>query len=198
MRADYLITLFIILGAQGQEIREGCNDSDEVLTNVCYQLFKTMEQSLYNDGRNLYRLRRAYFYAPNANPILLRVVFNVKFLGNSSDLSYCMDLTATASGSDQLAINSNRTTYTYGWTSSGVFTVFDPLTLNFMQSQFPFAVMRACFYLMTKDSPEAKTFLWDGNYDLPTLYLNLQIPLSCIPSTGVFESVLMDLTSMVS
>ena len=78
------------------------------------------------------------------------------------------------------------------------FTVFDPLTLNFMQSQLPFAVMRACYYLMTKDSPEARTFLWNGNENLPTLYLNLQIPLPCIPSTGIFESVLMDLTSMVS
>ena len=116
MRAVHLIILLIILGAQGQDKREDCDDSNEVLANVCYQFFKTMEQSLYNDGANLYRLRRAYFYAPNADPILLRVVYNITFLGNSSALSYCTD---PAAGSDPLATG-NRTTYTYGWTSSGV------------------------------------------------------------------------------
>ena len=69
-----------------------------------------------------------------------------------------------------------------------------------MQMQLPFAVMRLCYVTMKHDNPEANTFLWDGSYDLPTLHLNLHVDqsnLSCIPSSNTFESVLMDLTSMV-
>ena len=192
--ASFLLGLLLIALFSTQGVNtKGCDDSNLVLAKVCYELFKTMEQSLYDDGGNLYRLRRAYFYAPNANPILLRVEYNITIsnLENSS-LPICTE--------DAITII-NQTRFTAGWTSSGVFTIFDPMTINFMQMQLPFAVMRLCYTTMKKDSPEANAFLWDGSYDLPTLHLNLRIDqdnLSCIPSNDTFESILMDLTSMVN
>ena len=80
-----LVLLSTLLSAQGVNTKN-CDDSNGVLAKVCYELFHTMEQSIYNDRGNLYRLRRAYFYAPNADPILIRVEYNITIsnLENSS------------------------------------------------------------------------------------------------------------------
>ena len=195
MRVSFVLGLFLLalLSAEAVNTSKSCDDSNGVLAKVCYELFQTMEQSIYNDGGNLYRLRRAYFYAPNANPILLRVEYNVAISNlENSTLPIC---------TEDAIIVSNNISFVAGWTSSGVFTIFDPMTINFMQMQLPFAVMRFCYATTKHDSPEANTFLWDGSYDLPTLRLNLSVDqnnLSCIPSNSMFESVLVDLTSMVS
>ena len=166
-----------------------CKNSN-VNTNICFEIYKRVKQSLYNYGGNLYRMRRAYFYAPSANPILLREEYNITIL--NSTLPVCTE--------DPMIITSQKR-FTAGWTSSGVFTIFDP-TVNFMQLQLPFAVMRFCYTIMKKHSPEASTFLWDGSYDLPTLYLNCILVKMTghvlnIPSNEMFESILMDMTSMV-
>ena len=79
-------------------------------------------------------MKRAYFYAPNVNPILLRVLEN---------------FTVPVCTEDPMNITSQKR-FTAGWTSSGVFTTFDPMTVNFMQLQLPFAVMRFCYTTMKK------------------------------------------------
>ena len=84
---------------------------------------------------------------------------------------------------------------TLGWTSTGVFTVFHPLTINFMQIQVPFVLMTVFYHVFNAihpegSGPEAATFLWNGGYDLPTLHLNLHFTnLTCIPSKDLFNSV---------
>ena len=90
-------------------------------------------------------------------------------------------------------------TYIYGWTSTGVYTVFHPMVLNMMQVQIPFLLLKFIHWIFNnQSSPEADTFLWDGSYELPTLYLNLHITtLSCIPSQDLFESVLMNFNTLV-
>ena len=179
-----------------------CDDSDEVLADVCYKLYKQVENALLADKGNIYRLRKAFFYAPNANPVLMKVVYNVSYSDNvTGDVqpSYCaIDTTANND------IILNKTRVTLGWTSSGVFTLFHPLTINFMQIQLPFVIMKVMFHILritnpNDSGPEAKTLLWDGSYDLPTLYLNLHLTsLPCIPSEELFQSILSDLNSLVS
>ena len=95
-------------------------------------------------------------------------------------------------------IELRQTSITYGWTSSGVFTVFHPTILNLMQAQTPFVALRIVHKTLNQRSPEADTFLWDGSYGLPTLYLNMHIAsLSCVPSQDLFLSVLTDLNTLV-
>ena len=104
-------------------------------------IVSTQELILYYGG-NLYEMKRAYFYAPNANLILLRVEYNVTIFNlENSTLPVCTE--------DPMNITSQKS-FTAGWTSSGVFTIFDPMTVNFMQLQLPFAVMRFCYTTMKK------------------------------------------------
>ena len=183
-----------------------CDDSDEVLAEVCYKLYNQVRNALLGDEGNLYRLRKAFFYSPNANPVLLKVVYNISFADNvtaiaQSQPNYCISASEVE---DNDTMSFNHTQFVFGWTSSGVFTVFHPLTINFMQIQLPFALMRIMFAIFrkidpTESGPEAKTFLWDGSYELPTLHINLHFTaLPCIPTVHLFNSALMDFNSLVS
>ena len=82
--------------------------------------------------------------------------------------------------------------------------MFHPLTVNFMQIQVPFVLMKVLFNIFkairpNESGPEAETFLWDGSYELPTLHINLHFAfLPCIPSKEIFNSILSDFNSLVS
>ena len=55
----YLGLLLILLVSQGLAV---CDDSDEVLADVCYKLYQQVEDALLEDKGNIYRLRKAFFY----------------------------------------------------------------------------------------------------------------------------------------
>ena len=97
------------------------------------------------------------------------------------------------------SIEFKQENYTYGWTSTGVYVVFHPIVLTMMQAQIPLAALRIVHRTYTNQKgPEADTFLWDGSYDLPTLYLNLHFTsLSCTPTEDLFTSVLKDFNTLV-
>ena len=192
MKKIFCIWLLASLYTQGMSV---CDDSvtNQVFEDVCYELFKQLEDALNADKGNSYRLRKAYFYAPNAHPVLMKVVYNITFAANiTSEIDYCDD--------SSNIISFNKTTLIYGWTSNGIFTVVHPLVLNFMQMQLPLVPLRIYYHILESErGPEAQTFLWDGTYDLPTLQINLPIrTLSCIPSEFIFESALRDFNSLVS
>ena len=200
---SFLFVAILSLTYSRGECGVECDDSDEVLADVCYKLYEQVEHALVADKGNIYRLRKAFFYAPNANPVLLKVVYNVSYSENvtrdATQTSYCSSDT-TANNDIML----NKTRIILGWTSSGVFILFHPLTINFMQMQLPFAIMKILFSIFRISNPdgsgpEAETLLWDGSYDLPTLYINLHLTsLPCIPSEELFHSILSDINSLVS
>ena len=167
--------------------------------NICFKLFQKFENALNEDEGNTHRLRKAFFYAPNAQPVLMKVVYNVTFAANvtmvGDKLDYCDDFSP-----DRKTLNSNGTAVVFGWTSNGIFTVVHPLVVNFMQMQLPFVLLRIFYYVLESErGPEAQTFLWDGTYDLPTLQINLTISsLTCIPNEHIFMSALNDFNSLVS
>ena len=182
------------------------DDWDEELARVCYKFDQQLKQALENDEGNIYRLRRSFFYAPYADPVLLKVIYNVSFADNITSWSndqmeanYC-----TRSTNEKNKISYNKTSYTLGWTSSGVFIVFHPLTIHFMQIQVPLVLMEIFHHVFQHiypnlSGPEEKTLLWDGSYELPTLYINVHfISLHCIPTEDLFYSVLSDFNSLVS
>ena len=183
---------------EGRSSRSTC---DELATSECSQLYKDIEGALTNDEGNLFRIRRAFFHSPTASPVLLKVVYNITYAEN---FVVAVASTKVLPCSNQISLRNStiefsQTEMTMGWTSSGVYTMFHPMVLSVMQVQSPFAFLRI-IYLTLPDqrSPEADTFLWDGSYDLPTLYLNIYITsLTCIPSQEMFESVLKDLNELV-
>ena len=62
-----------------------CDNSEDVATaDACYQLDEQLQYALLQDKGNLHRLRKAFFYAPNAHPVLLRVIYNVTYAENAS------------------------------------------------------------------------------------------------------------------
>ena len=195
-----LIVYFFVILALGASIIPGSSPICGDPTDVCGQLSKDIERALLKDEGNLFRIRRAFFHSPTASPVLLKVVYNVTY-GENFTLAVASE--EIPSCSSQILQNStielNQTDITLGWTSSGVYTMFHPTVLSVMQVQSPFAFLRIIHLTMIDQrSLEADTFLWDGSKDLPTLHLNLHITsLTCIPSQEMFESVLMDLNTLV-
>ena len=202
IEAICLSWFFALLISQGLTV---CDDSDEQIADVCYKLFHQIEEALVQDKGNEYRLRKAFFYAPNANPVLIKVIYNVSYAENiAEDAQLQPNYCTRDTNANNTVISVNKTTLVLGWTSSGVFTVFHPLTINFMQIQIPFVLMRAIHNIFklihpSENGPEAESFLWDGSYELPTLHINLHFNTStCLPSLELFNSVLNDFNSLVS
>ena len=131
-------------------------------------------------------------------------------LTNGSTFSgYGVDISNPSEGLENITDSANESNanllefkpmnITYGWTSSGVYTVFHPTVLNMMQAQIPLLALKIIHRTLDQRSPEADTFLWDGSYELPTLHLNMHVTsLSCIPDQDLFKSVLEDFNTLVS
>ena len=174
---------------------EFCKDPDDVQdSDVCYEILQSLHEALIQDKGNLHRLRRAFFYAPNADPVLLKVKYNITFAENitEEELPYCT--------SEENSIALNQMENIYGWTSRGLYLWVEPLLLNHVQLMLPFIILRWIHELdYVKSNPEMDAFLWDGSYDLPILLINLSLTsLPCIPPEEMFNSTMEDLTTSVS
>ena len=194
MLKEWYLLVVVLTGAINLGACLICDDPSEISTGTCAKILNDLESALLQDEGNLSRMRRAFFHSPTADPVLLKVVYNI---------SYAKNITLTANAVCSIStmnstIELKQMNITYGWTSSGVFTVFHPTILNMMQAQTPFVVLRIVHKTLNQRSPEADTFLWDGSYDLPTLHLNMHIAsLTCVPSQDLFVSVLMDFNTLV-
>ena len=100
-----------------------CDDSstqsNETFEEECYKLFQVFENALYEDKGNTYRLRKAFFYAPNANPVLMKVIYNITFPANvtmASQLDYCDNFSPV-----RKSLSPNEIAVIYGWTSNECF-----------------------------------------------------------------------------
>ena len=172
-------------------------DSSSQSSNVCYGILQSLESALFEDKGNLYRLRKAFFYAPNADLVLLKVKYNITFAENitEEELSYC-----TSEDNTTLLTTLNQTEIIHGWTSRGLYMWIEPLCLNRMQMALPFDMLRLIHKFAYKNgNSEMDSFLWDGSWDLYTLHINLHIDfLPCIPSDKTFNSTIEELTTLVS
>ena len=176
-----------------------CDDPVELTTGTCAKLLTNLEKALLQDEGNLFRLRRAFFHSPTANPVLLKVVYNITYAENIITAFDKNEIQSCSMSAANSSIELQQQNVTLGWTSTGVYVVFHPTVLNMMQIQLPFSILRIVHAIMHQQNPEADTFLWDGLYDLPTLHINMHIAsLPCIPSQDLFESVLMDFNTLVS
>ena len=119
----------LLLIAMRADISEGnscvCKNSDWQNVKPCYEMFKELSRALTNDRGNLYRMKQAFFYAPSADPVLIKVKYNISYGENvtKDQLLYCenVDNNITA------AITINQTEIIRGWTSRGVYYVISPL-----------------------------------------------------------------------
>ena len=92
-----------------------CDDSS-TSEYICFKFFQEFEDE---DKDNTYRLRKAFFYAPNARPVLMKVIYNVTFAVDvtmdGDELDYCDDFSP-----DRKTLNSTETAVVFGWTSNGI------------------------------------------------------------------------------
>ena len=176
-----------------------CDDPSEVSIGTCGKLSNDLKRALLQDEGNLFRMRRAFFYSPTATPVLLKVVYNITYTTNIIKKAAAREIPYCFVSNTNSTLQFKQKNITYGWTSSGVYTVFHPAVLSMMQIQLVYVMLRAVHKMLHQNSPEVDAFLWDGSQSLPTLHLNIQFNfLSCIPSEDLFESVLMDFNAMAS
>ena len=191
----FIVIFLVSLFTNGNCICDDSNDWENA--HIWSELFSSLSQALTEDKGNQYRMKKAFYYAPNADPVLIQVNYNISYGDNVTEdlLPYCGNNITN----NETAISINQTQITRGWTSRGLYYIINPQTLNKMQMALPFAILRLINRLSDNRSPEVDAFLWDGSYDLPTLSINLFITsLPCIPSEDIFNSTLGDLTAYVS
>ena len=163
-------------------------------------ILNDIERAILEDDSNLSHMRRAFFHSPTASPVLIKVVYNLSFAERVTIAIATHEVPHCSSSSEvNSTIDFNQQSITYGWTSSGVYSVFHPIVLNMMQVRTPFMILRFIHWMLDQQGPEADAFLWDGSYDLPTLHLNIHITsISCAPSLDFLHSVIKDFNTMVS
>lgn len=195
-----LIAISAVISEGNSCVCKNPNDWENV--KPCYEVFKELSRALTNDRGNLYRMKQAFFYAPSADPVLIKVKYNISYGENvtKDQLHYCENVDNNTIAAIT-AITINQTEIIRGWTSRGVYYVINPLLLSKMQMVLPFAILRLINSILgpASGSPEVDTFLWDGSYELPTLLINLHITsLPCIPTEEVFNCTLEELNAYVS
>ena len=173
------------------------NDLDDSqYSGVCYEILQNLQNALVQDKSNLYRSRKAFFYAPNVDLALLKVEYNITFAENITE-----DMLTNCTNKDNSSVMFNQMKIVHGWTSKGLYLWIEPLFLNHIQMMLPFTILRYIHqqgYYKSND-PGMDAFLWGGDYDLPTIHVNLNIiSLPCIPSEEIFNSTVKDLTTFVS
>ena len=67
------------------------NPGDWENVKTCYEMYKELSRALTNDRGNLYRMKQAFFYAPSADPVLIKVKYNISYSENVTEdqLLYC-------------------------------------------------------------------------------------------------------------
>lgn len=194
----HLPSLLVVIAALVAMGKGFCEDSDDPqYPNFCYEILQSLEQALVNDKGNIHRCRNAFFYAPNADPVLVKVEYNISFSENIEEGAL---LDCSINDNSSMPIVLNQTRLIYGWTSRGIYLMINPLWLHYIQMTLPLAILQLIHKnTLIKGNPEVETFLWDGSYELPTLFINLNITsLPCIPSVKIFNSVVADLNTFVS
>ena len=112
-----------------------CDDPVEITTGTCAKILKNLEKALLQDEGNLFHLRRAFFHSPTADPVLLKVVYNITYAENITAASE-IQLCSTSAENSSIALQQKN--LTLGWTSTGVYVVFHPMVLSMIQAQLPF------------------------------------------------------------
>ena len=164
-------------------------------SGVCYEILQSLQNALVQDKSNLYRSRKAFFHAPNVDLALLKVKYNITFAENITE-----DMLPNCTNKDNSSVTFNQMKIIHGWTSKGLYLWIEPLLLNHIQMMLPFTIL--CYIHQQgyfKSNLEMDAFLWGGDYDLPTIHVNLNIiSLPCIQSEEIFNSTVKDLTTFVS
>ena len=99
--------LLLVIGALVSTGHCTCEDiEDPQYPSLCHEILQSLEQALIYDNGNIYRSRKAFFYASNANPVLLRVKYNITFAENITEdiLPFCTGDNSTAIPINQTAI----------------------------------------------------------------------------------------------
>ena len=195
-----LLTLLFAISVLFSTAKCSCEDlHNSKYSVVCYEILQSLQEALIQDKGNLYRSKRAFFYAPNADPVLLKVKYNITFAENITEdfLPYCVN-----EDNSSVSITLNQTKIIWrGWTSRELYLRIDPLLLSHLQVTLPFDILRWIHWPWPGEDLEIASFLWDGSpeHDLSTLLINLHITsLPCIPSKKIFNSTVKQLTSVVS
>lgn len=169
-----------------------CDDS--ISARNCEQLFKVFEQSLLSDGGNVYKIRNLLFPPIGNIPELAEITFQLNSIEiKISNRSLSDDELMHPCTENDTVFFTNATTMRYGWTTIGLYTYIHPALLNQLQPQLPFALMRLV-------APIDVPFLWDGCNQLPSVTIDLSVPLNnltCAPSLPEVNEALKILTAHV-
>ena len=67
--------------------------ADAQHSDICHEIFQILENASIQDKGNQYCSQKAFLYAPNADPVLLRVKYEITFAENITEdvLPYCIN-----------------------------------------------------------------------------------------------------------
>ena len=201
-----LLVLVVLSSCSATECT--CNDQDD---DTCERLLALFERSLLANGGNVYKIRNLLFPPTEAVPELINITYRLNFVNHTENatISVCpCPKSANITEVFNTSLLSKPLIYQYGWTTIGLYKYIHPALLNQLQPQMPFVIMQITqltinpfSYLLARD-PEAVDipFLWDGCSSLPSVTLDLSVPLddlTCLPARTEVDAALKTLTNHV-
>ena len=178
--------LLLVSGSSAQN--DICENHVSAKTPLCSELFQAFQAALVKSGTNLFNLRKIFIPSSEASPVLVNISYVIDF-GNITDIPCTNDTNNTIYGFETFYKN-------YGWTSTVIYTVFHPATINRFQPQLFYEMMKG---FEPSTSADAQTsFYWEGLGSYLTLELSMYVPsLSCSPSYDQVSNSLKDMTLVV-
>lgn len=183
-----LLAIVVVCSRSSEE--DSC---DLAIASNCENLINLFKQSLLSSGGIIFKIRNLLVPSSGVFPELAQITYRLKFVNNSERSTMrvcpCLDI-----GTKIVNITSTKPlVYKFGWTTIGLYTYIHPALLNQLQLQLP-------MMLMSVGGASNVPFLWDGCNQLPSVTIDLSIPLdnlTCVPSLTEVDAALEILTSQV-
>ena len=76
-----LVIIILFISNLAYHINCLCDSSNvhNFRAGICNELHSSLVDSLFRDSGNIFRMQNAFFYSPTANPILLKIVYNISY-----------------------------------------------------------------------------------------------------------------------
>ena len=185
------VLLLMATAIKTENSKMDCENDVSTKSPLCSELYQAIEAALIHNEAALFNLRKIFFPPSEIAPTLVNISFVLTLAGTP-------DTPCPEAGKNATFMNASGVTReTFGWTTNNLYKIIHPATLNRLQPQLFYQIMKE-FEFRTSHAVEAE-FYWEGVGPYLTVELALELRnLTCTPSLEQLSNTMRDMTTAVS